>query len=263
MINQLITEIEKLSIRPMENQRKIKQILSKGKLNKQKIILFDWECPPRFIQRQKNKENISFDVNLKQIFKGQKIDQFTEIPRTLTNQLLEEKILNLFMKNGFEVEFYKFIADTNTNLVEVSNKSKTKKKFVEFKKLLSQKVVNYPVKTKVYLFSSFLKEKKLNEKYDQIFIQTLENIKNSLIDPQLLKSQIKRTKDHMGLTNEKQVKDVAEKTIASYAAEGAIFEALEANSEDYIWLNLTEIDLRTIKITNLTRQNKLPMIFVK
>lgn len=263
MINQFITEVKKNSIRPIENQNKIKQILSNSKLNKQKIILFDWECPPRFIKYQDKQEIVSFDVDLKQIFKGQKIDQFTEIPRTLTNQLLEEKILNLFIKYGFEVEFYKFIADTNTNLVQINNKGKTKKNFAEFKELLEKKIVNYPVKTKIYLFSSFLKEKKLNEKYNQIFNQTLNKFENNLIDHQLLKSQIKRTKDHIGMTNESQIKDVAEKTIASYAAEGAIFETLETNSEDYIWLNLAEIDLRTIKITNLARQSKMPMIFVK
>lgn len=264
MNNTLIKKIKNISSRPVENIKKVKLFFN-SKLE-QKIIIFDWECPPRFIDQKDEKEFVSFDVDFKNIFKSEKIDQFTEIPRSISNKIIENKILRIFAEENKNIEFYKFIADTNIELVKndsVITNNNSIEKFREFKKLLENETKNYPVKTIIILFSDFLKNKRLYRKYKIIYKTWLKKIDQDSSFKRLLNQQIKRTNQHMGIKNQKFTNQIATKTIASYAAEGAIFELLESQQEKYIWLNMSEINNRTIKITNLARVEKMPMIFPK
>jgi hypothetical protein len=230
----------------------------------QKTIIFDWECPPRFIDKYGEKEFVSFDVDLKTIFKSKKIDEFTEIPRAISNKTMEIQNLEILARENKNIEFYKFIADTNIELVKNKNviaDNNSIEKFYEFKKLLENETKNYPVKTSIILFSDFLKKKRLYLKYKNIYKTWLVKINQDSSFKKLLNQQIRRTNEHMGIKNQIFAKQIAAKTIASYAAEGAIFELLQARQENYIWFNTSENDKRTIKITNLARIKKMPMIF--
>ncbi|MEI6040106.1 MAG: hypothetical protein WCP93_02020 [Candidatus Berkelbacteria bacterium] len=231
--------------------------------NGQINILFDWECPPRFIDYKNKREFVNFDVDLNKIFAQRKIDNFTEIPRTIINKKTDLEVLRLIKDNRIKFQYYKFIADTNLELVQTKNKTQAKQKFYEFKKVLEQKTLKYPVKISFWLFSDFLKTKKLFKKYKEIYKVWVDKIENETRYQKIWQKQIEKTKNHMGLKDSLKIKEIAKRTIASYAAEGAIFEILETKNENYIWLNSAETDQQSINTTNLARKEKMIIIFPK
>lgn len=260
----LIENLTKISVLPIENIQLLKKYFKETE--DKKLIFFDWECPPRFVDKNKNKEFINYLVDLKPIFKKKKIDQYTEIPRILNNRIT--KTSKLFRKNNLQFNFLIFIADLNAELLtpfsnKILGKNTIKKNFQNFKKLLEQQTEQYYFPIEVIFFSDFLKSNRLYGTYKKVYQKILKNLIADSKIKKIWQEQIQRTEKHLGLTDKQQIKEIAQKTIASYAAEGLIFELLEKKSKNFVWFNTSETDNRTIIITNLLRKEKMPMIFPK
>ncbi|MEA3463798.1 MAG: hypothetical protein U9R14_01865, partial [Patescibacteria group bacterium] len=171
--------------------------------------------------------------------------------------------------------FVKLIADTNAyyltpESLKILGKKKVIHKFVEFKKLIIKYTNQYPADVDVYLFTDLIKNYK--NIYDNFFNKTmflLQKKSEKIISNKILQQQFKRIKNHLGFKNKNEIKNFAIKTIASYAAEGVVFDKLakSKNFSNCIWLNIEEADQRTIEITNCLRTKsnlgKMPMIFPK
>jgi len=91
---------------------------------------------------------------------------------------------------------------------------------------------------------------------------------NKLIPQSIWNQQLNRTQRHIGLKRQERIIEFSKRTVASYAAEGIVFELLSKTERfpNCIWLNTAEADRRTIEITNCLRVKKgipkLPMIFL-
>ncbi len=255
-------KIEALSKKSMENPSLIEQYLNKATAPNEEIVFFDWECPPRFINKKNGKEFVDFNVDYKMIFNKKKIDQFTEIPRTVSNKRAERNLIKKLKNIGIKFCLVKFIADLNYELFfgrrQTAKAEQAKLKFKEFKKCLEDELKTRAVETKFFLFSDFLKENGALLEYRNIYKKALRIRPTKL--GKIWLAQITRTKNHLGLTNQKVIETISRRTIASYAAEGMILEIL---NQPFVWLNFAESDKRTIFITNLLRNEKLPMIFPK
>lgn len=267
----LITKkIKEASKMPLENEAEILNYFKKS-LKGEIITFYDWECLPRFIDKdKKDKKFINYLVDLKKIFAGKKIDQFTEVPRVIKNKKREMQTLKMLKKLGLNFRFVKFVADTNYYYITPESRKlgekKIKTKFKQFKKMIEKETKNYPVRVKTVLFSGVINK---NKKYDQSFKEALGFLeKKRLLSKETLQKQIKRTKEHVGITDTKEAETFAKRTIATYAAEGVAFDWLSKSKKfsNPIWLNFAEANKRTIKITNCLRRKKgvkdLPMIFL-
>src|SRR3989344_3164841 len=111
----------------------------------QPISFYSWECPPRQkVKDPKLGSWINYDIDIKSVVDGIKLDEFTELPR-LTTQVEEEQwFINEILKKYPNATYSKIVADTNglylfpkskTILGEVKIKVLAKK----FQKLLKQK----------------------------------------------------------------------------------------------------------------------------
>jgi len=270
-VNKIITKIEKNSQRKIENKELIKKYLVESFEIDKKITLYNWECPPRSMGKDKdNKLFVNYDIDLKKIFEGKKMDEFTELPRVVEMKNQEIKILNFLKDLDINFRFVKLIADTNAyfltpNSLDVLGSKKIEKKFQEFKNLIINQTKNYPTKVETYLFSELI------GKYSKFYKDSFNSIykdSNKYINKKLLDEQIKRTKKHVGLKDSNLVKDFSIRTIASYGAEGIVFDILSKtkNFSNCVWSNIEEIDQRTIDISNILRKkqkiSKLPMFFL-
>ena len=259
----------------MENKIAIKKFIQSSLEEKELLTFYDWECPPRFLDMTKNRKRfINYDVNFKAIFLGKKIDNYTELPRCVQDKKTEISNLLFLRKLNIKFQYVKIIADTNVYLLtpdslKILGTIKVQTIFNEFSKYLKQAVVNYPVKTKAVLFTDLLKP--YWQEYITFYqkaLKTLQMNPEKLIPQKIYLEQLKRTKDHMGFENKKQIISFTNRTIATYAAEGMVFDLLTRTTppNNWIWLNLRETDTRTISISNcLRKQNnlgKLPMLFL-
>ena len=86
----------------------------------------------------------------------------------------------------------------------------------------------------------------------------------SLIDTTQKNLRIRSPHDS---SNQKSVQEFSFKTIATYAAEGMVLDKLSATKRfsNCVWLNIEEVDSRTVSITNCLRQQNniesMPMLF--
>jgi len=274
-VKKIIALIEKNSKRPIENKKAFEKYLLESIIKNKKITFYNWECPPRFLDIDKNgKYFVNYDVDLKKIFKSKKIDNFTEFPRVVEEPDEEIKTL-LFLKSmGIKYRFVKVIADTNAfyitpESIKILGKIKIKKKYAEFKKLIQQSLKKYPISVKVCFFTDLIKKDKA--KYDEIYLNSKNILKKDtqkLLAKKIIVDQIKRTRDHVGILGKKEAFDFAINTIATYAAEGIVFDKLSKTPKfsNCVWLNNHEVDDRTIQITNCYRRKlkfgNLPMVFL-
>jgi len=276
MEQNIINQIAKISVQNIENINLIEKYLSESEKLGTPVTLFNWECPPRFIDKtDPNNPFVSFNVNLSELELGKKIDTFTEVPRVVKNNSDEVKILKYLLSLCNNIKFVKLIADTNVIFLYPESKAILGEelittKIAEFKNLIIKNTTSYPVKTEVFLFWKLLKKYNLESIYIEAFNFAYNKLKSNnqkLIYKSIIKKQIKRTKNHIGIDNPEWSKEISLRTIASYGAEGIVFNDLSKNKElkNCIWMNIEEVDKRTIEITNFLRKfyklESLPMIF--
>jgi len=275
-VKNIVNEIEKNSKRPIENKRGFEVYILESLTKGRKITFYNWECLPRFLDATLDgKYFVNYDVDLKRIFKGERVDSYTELPRVVAKSESEIKNLKYLNILGIKYRFVKLIADTNAyyltpETIKILGKGKIKEKFFEFKKLIEQAIVNYPVKVGVYLFTDLMRS--YRKKYDNIYNfskKALQTKPDKLLPRGVLKQQIERTKEHIGIMGREQAVDFSIKTVATYAAEGIVFDDLSKTEyfSNCVWLNNHEVDQRTIDITNCYRKKlgmkNLPMIFLR
>ncbi|MBI2607393.1 MAG: hypothetical protein HYW51_01045 [Candidatus Doudnabacteria bacterium] len=233
------------------------------------ITFYNWECPPRFLDID---GGISYLVDLDKIFKGQKIDKFTELPRVVSQSKREIRILKKLNSLGLKYRFVKIIADTNAYYLTPESlqrygEQNVKRKFLEFKTKIEGGILKYPARTKVFLFTELIKD--YQQLYDKSFQKALKLLKqDKLVSKWWIAEQLKRTKEHVGINEAEKLQEFCFRTIASYAAEGLVFGRLSKTRffANCVWLNIEEADERTITITNSLRikegKDPLPMLFM-
>lgn len=272
-IDKIYNQIKAKSKRPIENESLVRFYLKKS-LSGKKITFYDFECPPRFLDKKsQDKEFINYLVDLDNIFQNKKIDKFTEIPRIIKNQEQEKNILKFLISLGINFQFVKIIVDTNPKYItpesiKILGKKPIEEKLSEFKTKIREQTKNYPKPVKIVLFSELIKP--LQRQYENSFKKALKLLgANKLIPQSIWNQQLNRTQRHIGLKKQERIMEFSKRTVASYAAEGIVFELLSKTERfpNCIWLNTAEADKRTIEITNCLRANKgiskLPMIFLK
>jgi len=273
-VQKIISQMSAISARPLENTELIYKYIDDS-LNKNiKITFYNWECPPRYLDQDKRgKKFLNYCVDLKLIAKGEKIDAFTEIPRVIEKADEEKKILEYLKSTNLKFRFVKIIADTNAFYITPESiarlgKNRILKAHNAFKQLVVKKIKQYPVPADVYLFTKLIKP--LQTYYSKAYKKALISLNrnsNQLIADSVYNAQFARTKKHIGLTDNQQIKTFVNRTIATYAAEGMIFNKLSKTTyfSNCIWLNIEEVDQRTIEITNILRRksgvSNLPMFF--
>jgi hypothetical protein len=270
----IINQLGDISSRPLENPRSLAVYISESFDKGTMITFYNWECPPRRISRSKDgKEFINYDVDLAVISKGRKIDQYTEIPRVIEKAQEEKEILEYLAATKINFRFVKVIADTNVLYIapesmEYLGKKKIIRAHRNFAQLIADKTREYPVAVEVKLFTQLIKP--FQEIYDNAYQQALTYLQNDsveLVTTRTYQAQLARTRHHVGLTNSKQVKAFTDRTIATYAAEGVVFDRLRQTDyfSNCVWLNIEEVNQRTIDMTNSLRKksglDNLPMIF--
>jgi hypothetical protein len=262
-------QLNNRSIKKIQNPGLIKQYIKEFIDEDKAITFYNWECPPRVLDNGQ----VNYLVDLKKIFKGQKIDKYTELPRVVEQRDREIKILEFLNSLGIRYRFVKVIADTNAYFLSPESlkkygKSKIQKAFRDFRKRIIFAMKNYPADTNAYLFSDMIA--KNQGLYNRSFKQALKLLKlNQLLPEKIIQLQNERTRDHVGIDMEEQVKQFSFRTISSYAAEGIVFSSLTKTGDfsNCVWLNIEEVDDRTIAITDCLRlkqgSGSLPMVFLR
>jgi len=271
----ILQTISKNSQRPTENPKLLGEYLDESFNSGQKITFFDWECPPRILDRSdKGQEFVNYCVDLPLVFKGEKIDQYTEIPKVVKNCRPEKQNLKLLQQLGIQFRFVKLIADTNIyyltpEVLDILGKRLVEKRLNNFKDLIKKETAQYPTNVEVYLFTELIKN--YQQIYDDSFnyiLNELQENNGNILPTKYLEQQFTRTKKHVGLSDNKVIEDFSLKTIATYVAEGIIFNYLAKESyfSNCVWLNTEEVNPRTIELTNCLRKKQeigdLPMVFL-
>jgi len=276
LLNNVLKKIKQNSQKPITNIGLLRKYIAQSLEGDNLITFYNWECPPRSISKTKEgKVFINYDIDIKSISNGKKIDHFTELPRVIEQPEREKKILKFLNTLGIKYRFAKLIADTNIyyltpDTVKILGRKKIMMKLKEFKNLIIEKSKQYPVKVEVYLFTELTK--KYKKVYKESFYKTFNLLKKNpeeIIPKKFLKQQFSRTRNHVGLESPDKIEDFSLRTIASYASEGIIFDLLSKTKDfsNCVWLNIEEVDQRVIVITNCLRHKKnleeLPMVFLK
>ncbi len=217
--------------------------------NKQKISFFSWECPPRQIATDPILGRwINFDIDIQTVVNGKKLDKFTELPR-LTTQIENEKwFQNSIVASNSQFTYTKIVADTNGLYLfpkssQILGKTKIKRLSEEFARLLMGRAVKIygPTTPKVILFTSLMAPYK--KEYQLFFDLIYTNIK--LVPRNIYLYWMNRLINHVGLDSKAdkvERVEILKRVIASYAAEGMIFSALQQTSifPNPVWVNWEE-----------------------
>lgn len=276
----IIKKINQESQRQIENEKLFRKYILDSLNGEKAITFYNWECPPRILDKDKNGEMfLNYCVDLKKVFRGEKIDEFTEMPRIVAEKRREIKMLKFLKSLGLKFRFVKIIADTNAYYITpeslvILGKKEIKNTFFEFKgriKEILKKDYKF-IKPSVYLFTDLIKI--YQKEYENAMVEVLDilNSKNSdLIGVKIWKKQLKYLKRHLGFKDnqKKEMIEFTKKVIATYGAEGLIFERFSRTKKlsNCVWLNIEEPSLESIEITNCLRSRrnlgKLPMVFLK
>jgi hypothetical protein len=220
----------------------------------QPITFYSWECPPRKIDKDKKLgQFVNFDVDIKKVVIGEKLDNYTEIPRICCRKDDEKWFIkNIIWKNP-KTTYIKLIADTNAfylypkSLIILGEKV-IKKLSRKFKKELEVfSVQNVDNKFPIFiLFSEIQKEYK--KEYDIFFNSIYQSFDRKLQSPLASKEIIcyweSRVVDHVGLPRKMvtEKKDLIKRVIASYGAEGMILSLVSKDNilPNPVWVNWEE-----------------------
>lgn len=287
-VKAIMQSLDERSVMPMQNRAAIERMVAAN----QPITFYNWECPPRYLDMAPDgQEFVNYDVDLDKIFRGELLDDFTELPRVVASRDDEIATLQWLNSLGISYSFVKIVADTNAvyltpESLEILGEDRVRQKFREFAGRIQDRLADYPAKTDVRLFTDLIQpyQKLYDQSYQAarqmlrplagkdgfcgggILARGLSQNSSQLVDVGVIKQQIKRTLRHMGMSNSNSTRQFALNTIASYAAEGVVFDRLtKVALPNCVWLNNHEIDERTITITNCLRSQlgiePLPMLF--
>jgi len=269
-----IEKLNKISAKPLENPELIARYIEDSLSNDTVVTFYNWECPPRFIDQSNTGEPfINYCVDLEKVSQGDKIDRYTEIPRVIERGPDEKKILKYLAGIGIKYRFVKLIADTNAlyitpESVNQLGKDKILKANQDFKKFVERKASDYPIPVTVYLYTELIQpfQKEYNDYYQEAMAKLDKDI-GKLVPENAYQAQLTRTRDHVGIKDDQWVKSFTDRTIATYAAEGMVFNKLSKtdNFSNCVWFNIEEANDRTVTITNCLRERNnlghLPMLF--
>lgn len=279
-IDLIIKKIKQNSQMPIEGESLLRSYIYQSLKKGRPITFYNWECPPRILDMdKKGKLFINYCVDLGKIFRGEKLDEYTEIPRIVKEKERENKTLGFLKSLGLKFRLVKVIADTNAYYItpyslKVSGKKKIKKIFFRFKRKIEIMLKkDYSIaETKAYLFTTLIKE--YQKEYEGTFseaLKILDSDVSKLIKLKTWNQQLQYIKRHLGFKEyqQREIIDFTKRTIATYAAEGIMFNLLAKTKKfsNCVWLNIEEVDQKTIEITNCLRKRKnlgkLPIIFPK
>ena len=274
-IEEILEKLEKVSLRAIVNRPLVKEYLKESLLNSTPITFFNWECPPRVIGKTTSgKPYVDYDVDLSLIKKGEKFDDFTELPRVIEKRQDEVAILEYLKSLGIKFRFVKLVADTNSkfltpNSLEITSSRVVNKRLAEFRSLIKDGLATYPASATALSFWELLRGTRLTKIYKEAFKTAYLGLKSGSggVSSEIIEAQVERTQDHVGITDPGWALDFSLRTIATYGAEGIVFCYLSkfAQFSNCVWLNLEEVSERTITITNFLRRRQrrsdLPMIF--
>ncbi|KKR30833.1 hypothetical protein A2715_01895 [Candidatus Woesebacteria bacterium RIFCSPHIGHO2_01_FULL_39_32] len=217
------------------------------------ISFYSWECPPRQIREDKKYGRwVNFDVDIKSVVGGKKLDKFTELPR-LTSQWRKEKWFseNIIQKNS-EATYTKLIANTNGLYLypkskKILGEEKIKSLSKKFKKILEKRAKKLLGKNspKIVLYTELQNIFKVEyEMFFKLVYRYLSNKENAIIPKSIIDYWTDRMISHVGLTkqDEKEKLIILKRVIASYAAEGIIFALLDNTKimPNPVWVNWEE-----------------------
>ena len=213
---------------------------------------YSWECPPRTLMEGKW---LDFGVDLDKVFRGEKIDKFTELPKFLEFCQEESKVLK-----QLDQIYYKIVADTNAYYLSPETVIKYGKKRIEnifqcFKRKVEQACLKrYGVgKVKVVLFTELIKDYK--EIYEVIFTTVVASI-FSYVSTKEFRDIKDYLKEHVGFLEGEALNRFATRVIASYIAEGVVIPKVFTGP---IWVNYDEPPCLA-KMTNRLNGKKIRII---
>lgn len=302
IIENIIKKINQKSKMRIENENLFRKYVLDSLRGKRLITFYNWECPPRILDKdKKGKIFINYCVDLEKVFRGKKIDEYTEIPRVVKEKKREIKILEFLMSLGLKFRFVKIIADTNAYYItprscKILGKREVENTLLEFKRKI-EKILRKDyrfIETKAFLFT--ILTKKYQKEYRNAVMEILKILlfRNSyseiikdhevedrarmsnlsapdLIKPEIWRKELGYIKKHLGFKDyqRKEMIDFTKRTIATYGAEGMVFDLLSKTKRfsNCAWLNIEEPSRESVEITNCLRNRKglgkLPMIFPK
>lgn len=230
------------------------------------ISFYSWECPPRQVQESPQYGRwVNFDLNLETIVKGNKLDQYTELPRLTTQPEQENWFIQTVVKKNNQATYTKIVADTNaTYLFIKSGKILGEKKIAalskKFRALLEKEANRLLGKNAppIILFTALQKDFKAE--YDLFFnlvCQSFQGNQSRFVPQPITRAWQKCLLDHIGLTKKDKAEksDVLGRIIASYAAEGMIFELISQTGilPNPVWVNWEE-ELNLAQTTDVLRK---------
>lgn len=218
----------------------------------QPITFYSWECPPRQIQQDpKLGRYVNFDVDIKSIVNGKRLDEFTELPR-LTSQPDNERWFIEIIKSNPNTRYVKIIADTNglylyPKSLKIFGRTKIKKLSKKFQDLLTERSWDlFRSDSPEIILYSDLQNKFLKE-YDLIFYliyTSFKGKKSKLVPRTIINQWFGRLDNHIGLTRRDQIErlDTLKRVVSSYVAEGVIFDLLDKSGvfPNPVWVNWEE-----------------------
>ncbi|MBU4351059.1 hypothetical protein L6250_02755 [Candidatus Parcubacteria bacterium] len=237
----------------IENQNRLRNILKESFIDCKTVSFYDWECPPRQIQTEENGLKwVNFNVDLKSVVAGKKLDYYTELPKIVSKTKLIKKILDILDTSGIKYMFYMLVADTNALYLYPDSAKRIgysciKKLSLRFRDLLQEKADILYGRNKIRVILYTCLQDKFKREYERNFrmvYRDLNSRKNLIVPQSILKDWRKYLIGHVGLANglEKQKEDLAKRVIASYAAEGIVFSFLDKSRifPNPTWVNLEE-----------------------
>lgn len=258
----------------MKNIReKIEEKLNQISDSEKDVSFFDWECPPRVKKVDSDgKIWFDFDLPLEKIVDGEMIDEFTELPKIITKEKETREILEL-LKEREALPLTKFVADTNWlylypetlkrmdlgRLKEISNR---------FVQLLQQKADEMFGVGMIKMVNYTDVQDRFRSDYEAAF-ETIMKEYDYLVPEGNKRAWEEFIVPHVGLQPEEieYRKGLTKRVIASYAAEGIVFDLLEQNRifSNPFWICLDEPEF-VGDTTEILRKEKeidpFPKIFI-
>lgn len=230
------------------------------------ISFYSWECPPRqIVNDPKLGRWVNLDVDIKSVVNGKALDEYTEIPRLVVKSNQEGEFINSVVKIYPRATYTKIIADTNglylyPKTKQILGEAKLRKLSAKFKSLLEEKAQKLYGKDtpSVVLYTKL--QARFKDEYDFFFNFVYADLNQSepkIIPDKILSHWINRVKSHVGLPKKDQEQkiEITKRVIASYAAEGIVFELLNqlVVLPNPVWANWEEPPLNG-ETTEILRQ---------
>lgn len=245
-----LNKIKKFWTFPPENWEQVKFWWK----NDLPISFYSWECPPRRVTEDKKfGKFVNFDIDIKKVVWGEKLDSYTEIPRINTRREEEKWFVENIILKSKNSTYIKFIADTNAiylypKSLKILGRPKIGKLLLEFKAEL-EKFSSLKINQKFPKFLLFTEiQKRFKKEYNDYFNLIMKSFTCSLtsdfVPLKTLKYWESRIIKHVGLTPQmkKERQDLLKRVIASYAAEGMVFYFASRTGRfpNPVWLNWEE-----------------------